>query len=134
MHDVYDVHNKLPHEIGELQPYHEKIYLIKLDEETQHHVYVHTLSKVFRFKNSLSYWVGYFNRCGCKFEKAHRYEAINLDKLIGYGWENATYGPWWVDLGLIHSTISKRCYNYLNKSEYRYLNKSIKLRKQPSFR
>lgn len=132
MHDAHDVHNQLPDEIPGLNPYHEKVYGLKLDEVTQHHVYVCTLNETFRFKHSLSWLVDYFNRRGCRLEKVHRYKAINLDKLVGYGWDNATYGPWWADLGSMRFTINKRCYNYLNKSEYRHLNKSRKLRKRTS--
>ncbi|MEX3713429.1 hypothetical protein ABFV99_13575 [Cytobacillus horneckiae] len=131
MHEIFDVHNKLPDEIPEIQPYQEKIYCIKLDEGTQHHVHVYTeKSGIFRFKNSLSYWTDYFNRHGCQFEKVHRYQAINLEKLVGYGWDNATYGPWWADLGCMRLSINKRTYNHFNKSEYRYLNKSVTLRKR----
>lgn len=135
MSDIYEVQGKLPDEITELQPFHEKIYCIKLDEETQHHVLVYVSNNViYRFKDSLSFWVNYFNRRNCRFEKVTRYAAINLDKLIGYGWDNATYGPWWADLKIMRLPITKRCYNHLNKSEYRNLNRSVTLRKRPSFR
>jgi hypothetical protein len=133
--DVYNVHNKLPDDVPELQPYHKKIYYIQLDEETQHHVYVHTLTDgVFRFKKSLSFIVNYFNKRNCKFEKVTRFSAVNLEKLTGYGRDNAIYGPWWADLGPIRVTINKRCYKHFNKSEYRHLNKSVTLRKRSFFR
>jgi hypothetical protein len=129
VHNVYD--NTLPDEIPELQPYQEKIYFIKLDDESHRHVFVHTSSKVFRFKNTLSYWVAFLNNCNCNFEKVHRFKAINMSKLTGYGRDNATFGDWWVILETIRLTISKSFYNHLNKSEYRHLNQSIKLRKRP---
>ena len=133
MGESFDMLNKLPDEVPELQPYQDKIYYIELDEESRKHVYVYTLnSGVFRFKNSLSYWVDYFNRRDCQFFKVYRSQAINLKKLVGYGWDNATYGPWWVSLGGMHVSINKRSYNCLNKSEYRHLNKSVKLRKPTS--
>jgi hypothetical protein len=132
MHEIKDMHDKLPNEIPELQPFHEKIYCFILDEETQRHVIVHTRNGVFRFKNSLSYWTSYFNRHDCRFEKVYRYKAINLDKLVGYGWDNAIYGEWWAYLESMRITISKSFYKHLNKSEYRHLNMSVKLRKQKS--
>ncbi|MGZ9868186.1 hypothetical protein ACU3L3_07165 [Priestia endophytica] len=131
MDEILNGHNDLPDEIPELHPYHAKIYCIKLDEDTQRHVYVITKLGVYRFKSSLSYWVNYFNRCGCKLVKVHRYKAINLDKLTGYGWDNAVFGDWWVILdSFMRFTISKTFYNHLNKSEYRELNMSVKLRKR----
>ncbi|MES9681693.1 hypothetical protein ABWK22_02010 [Gottfriedia acidiceleris] len=134
MHEIIDVQNILPDELIELQPYLEKIFYIELDEDTQHHVLVCTSFGKFRFKNSLSYWVDYFNRRGCMFEKVHRNVAINLVKVRGYGWDNATFGPWWVDIGLKRQSINKRSYNFLNKSKYRHLNRSVKLRKPSSIR
>lgn len=127
--NICDIQGKLPDEIAELQPFHEKIYYIKLDETTQHHIFVHTSSDVvYRFKNSLSFWANYYNRRNCRFEKITRYAAINLDKLVGYGWDNAKRGPWWVNLKIAMLPITKRCYNHLNKSEYRHLNKSVTLK------
>lgn len=134
MYDILNVHSdELPDEIPDLHPYPDKIYCIQLDKDQRHILVVINESEAYRFKGSLSYWVKYFNRKGCRFDKAHRDIAINLDKLTGYGRDNAILGSWWVVLdSSLRFEISKTFYNHLNKTEYRTLNKSIKIRKPTS--
>jgi len=118
----------------DIHPYNEKILYITLDESKRGIYWFSKQGRMNKFQGSMSYWIDYFNQRGCKLEKAQRGLAVNMNKITGYGWDNAVFGPWWIEIGSIKLEISKRFYSYLNKSEYRHLNKSVKLKTLPSLR
>ena len=72
-----------------LHPYDENILYIEYEKRD---VFVHTSEGKMFFPGTFRYWLDYFSKRKCSFEKADRYLAVNAPKIKS--WESSPWEVW----------------------------------------